>query len=40
MKQIMLDLTLDIKKSCKREFLAQMDKVVPWDDLVSLISPY
>ncbi len=40
MKQVTLDLKLDIKKTRKREFLAQMDKVVPWDDLVALIAPY
>jgi transposase, IS5 family len=40
MKQVALGLKLDIKKTRKREFLAQMDKVVPWDDLVALIAPY
>ena len=40
MKQVALDLKLEIKKTRKREFLAQMDKVVPWDDLVALIAPY
>ena len=39
MKQVALGLKLDIKKTRKREFLAQMDKVVPWDDLVALIAP-
>ena len=40
MNQIALSLNLDIKKTRKREFLAQMEKVVPWDDLVALIAPY
>ena len=40
MKQVALGLKLDIKKTRKREFLAQMEKVVPWDDLVALIAPY
>ena len=40
MKQVALGLKLDVKKTRKREFLAQMDKVVPWDDLVALIAPY
>ena len=40
MKQSLLGLNLEIKKTRKREFLAQMDKVVPWDDLVALIAPY
>ena len=39
MKQVALGLKLDIKKTRKREFLAQMDQVVPWDDLVALIAP-
>ena len=40
MKQAALNLNLDIKKTRKREFLSQMDKVVPWDELVALIAPY
>jgi transposase, IS5 family len=40
MKQVALGLKLDIKKTRKREFLAQMEKVVPWDELVALIAPY
>jgi IS5 family transposase len=40
MKQVALNLKLDIKKTRKREFLAQMEKVVPWDNLVALIAPY
>ena len=35
-----MGLNLEIKKTRKRQFLAQMDKVVPWDDLVALIAPY
>ena len=31
MKQIALSLKLDIKKTRKREFLAQMEKVAPWE---------
>jgi IS5 family transposase len=30
MKQAALDLSLSVKKTRKREFLDQMDKVVPW----------
>lgn len=40
MKQTTLNLQLSIKKTRKREFLNQMDQVVPWGDLVSLIAPY
>ena len=40
MKQVVLDLKLDVKKTRKREFLVQMEKVVPWDDLVALIAPF
>ncbi len=40
MKQTSLNLQLSIKKTRKREFLNQMDQVVPWGDLVSLIAPY
>ena len=36
MKQAALDLNLDIKKTRKREFLSQMDKAVPWGELVAL----
>jgi transposase, IS5 family len=39
MKQVTLDLNLDIKKTRKREFLVQMDKVVPWNERVALIAP-
>ena len=40
MKQINLDLNLSIKKTCKREFLFEMNRVVPWAALVELIAPY
>lgn len=40
MKQSSLDLNLSIKKTRKREFLFEMDRVVPWDALVELIAPY
>ena len=35
-----LDLSLSTKRTRKREFLAQMEQVVPLDDLVDLVSPY
>ena len=40
MKQAALDLALGIKKTRKREFLGQMEEVVPWAALVELITPY
>ena len=40
MKQATLGLNLDIKKTRKRQFLEQMDQVVPWAALVELIAPY
>ena len=40
MKQAALDLSLSVKKTRKREFLEQMDKVVPWASLVELVAPY
>ena len=39
MKQAALDLNLSLKKTRKREFLAQMNQVVPWAALVELITP-
>jgi IS5 family transposase len=39
-KQVSLDLSLSVKKTRKREFLEQMDKVVPWQALIDLIAPY
>jgi len=40
MKQTILDLKLSTKKTRKREFLEQMEQVVPWAELVALIAPY
>jgi IS5 family transposase len=40
MKQATLDLNLIVRKTRKQLLLDQMDKVVPWDDLVDLIAPY
>ena len=40
MKQASLELNLSAKKTRKREFLAQMERVVPWAALVALIAPY
>ena len=40
MKQSTLDLNLSIKKTCKAEFLFEMDRVVPWAALLQLIAPY
>ena len=40
MKQATLDLKLSLKKTRKREFLEQMEQVVPWSALVELIAPY
>lgn len=40
MKQTALDLNLSLKKTRKREFLEQMERVVPWAALVELIAPY
>ena len=40
MKQTDLGLSLTTKRTRKREFLAQMDRVVPWAALVELVAPY
>jgi len=40
MKQTALNLDLNLKKTRKREFLEQMEQVVPWAALVELIAPY
>jgi len=40
MKQTTLNINLNLKKTRKREFLEQMEQVVPWGDLVALIAPY
>ena len=38
MKQADLGLELSTKRTRKREFLDEMERVVPWSDLVSLIA--
>ena len=40
MEQSSIDLNLSIKKTRKREFLFEMDCVVPWAALDELIAPY
>ena len=40
MKQANLGLELATKKTRKREFLEEMDRVVPWAELVALIEPH
>jgi IS5 family transposase len=40
MQQTDLGLNLSTKRTRKREFLAQMERVVPWGDLVALIAPF
>ena len=40
MKQTDLGLNLTTKRTRKREFLAQMERVVPWAALVELVAPY
>ena len=40
MKQSDLGLNLTTKRTRKREFLAQMERVVPWSALVELVAPY
>lgn len=40
MKQADLGLNLSTKRTRKREFLAQMERVVPWASLVELVAPY
>ena len=40
MKQISLGLNLSTKKTRKREFLEQMETVVPWAVLVQIVQPY
>ena len=40
MKQESLELNLNARKTRKREFLEQMECVVPWAALVTLIAPY
>jgi IS5 family transposase len=40
MKQAILNLDFNAKKTRKREFLGQMEQVVPWAALVALVAPY
>lgn len=40
MKQVSLGLNLSTKKTRKREFLEQMNKVVPWEVLVGVVEPH
>jgi IS5 family transposase len=40
MQQTDLGLNLSTKRTRKREFLSQMDRVMPWGDLVEVVSPY
>jgi IS5 family transposase len=40
MKQAELGLNLSTKRTRKREFLAQMERVVPWAALVGVVAPY
>ena len=35
-----LGLNRSTQRTRKREFVAQMDRGVPWDDLVALVLPY
>jgi IS5 family transposase len=40
MKQAALNLDLNAKKTRKREYLGQIEQVVPWAALVALNMPY
>jgi IS5 family transposase len=40
MKQLGLGLNLSTKKTRKREFLEEMQRVVPWDVLVQIVEPH
>ncbi len=40
MKQADLGLNLTAKRTRKREFLGEMERVVPWIELVALVAPY
>ena len=40
MKQATLGLNLSTKKTRKREFLEEMERVVPWKVLIEIIEPY
>ena len=39
MKQATLEFKLSLKKTRKREFLGQMEQVVPWRTLVATVAP-
>jgi hypothetical protein len=38
--QLGLGLNLSTKKTRKREFLDEMDRVIPWDALVQIVEPH
>ncbi len=40
MKQADLGLNLSVKRTRKREFLEEMQRVVPWSELIALIEPH
>jgi IS5 family transposase len=40
MKQLGLGLNLSTKKPRKREFLEEMERVVPWGVLVQIVEPH
>jgi IS5 family transposase len=40
MKQLGLGLNLSTKKTRKREFLEEMERVVPWGALVQIVAPH
>jgi len=40
MKQTDLGLKLSTKRTRKREFLDEMQRVVPWGELIALIEPH
>src|SRR6185369_10454149 len=40
MKQVSLGLNLSTKKTRKREFLDEMERVVPWKVLVEIVEPH
>ena len=40
MKQAIIEANLSAEKTDKHEFLEQMERVVPWAELVAFIAPY
>jgi transposase, IS5 family len=40
MKQQSLGLGQSTRRARRREFLREMERVVPWTDLVALVAPY